>query len=118
MSKKILIVDDNATNRKLLETILKNKGGHEVLEAENGLDALNKLTPDVDVVLLDLVMPLMGGLEFLEALPSKKPECMNIPIVVLTTDDSKKAEALNKGAKEVLIKPINPTLLLDKVSTY
>jgi len=117
MSKKILIVDDDATNRKLLEAILK-RGNHEVIEAENGIDALNKLTPDVDIILLDLVMPLMGGLEFLEVLPSKKPECMNIPVLVLTTDDSKKVEALNKGAKEVLIKPINPTLLLDKVSSY
>jgi len=117
MSKKILIVDDDATNRKLLEAILK-RGNHEVIEAENGIEALNKLTPDIDIILLDLVMPLMGGLEFLEVLPSKKPECMNIPILVLTTDDSKKVEALNKGAKEVLIKPVNPTLLLDKVSTY
>jgi len=117
MSKKILIVDDDATNRKLLEAILK-RGNHEVIEAENGIEALNKLTPDVDIILLDLVMPLMGGLEFLEVLPSKKPECMNIPVIVLTTDDSKKVEALNKGAKEVLIKPVNPTLLLDKVSSY
>jgi len=117
MSKKILIVDDDATNRKLLMAILK-RGGHEIIEAENGVDALSKLTPDIDIILLDLMMPLMNGLEFLEVLPSKKPECMNIPVLVLTTDDSKKVEALNKGAKEVLIKPVNPTLLLDKVSSY
>jgi two-component system chemotaxis response regulator CheY len=117
MSKKILIVDDDATNRKLLSTILK-KGNYEIIEAENGLDALNKISPDINVVLLDLIMPLMGGLEFLEILPSKKPECINIPIIVLTTDDSKKTEALNKGAKEVLIKPVNPILLLDKIASY
>jgi CheY-like chemotaxis protein len=117
MSKKLLIVDDDATNRKLLSTILK-KGNYEIIEAENGIDALNKLTPDINLILLDLIMPLMGGLEFLEVLPSKKPEYINIPIIVLTTDDSKKHEALNKGAKEVLIKPINPTLLLDKVASY
>jgi CheY-like chemotaxis protein len=117
MSNKILIVDDDATNRKLLATILK-KGGYETVEAENGIDALNKLTPDIKIILLDLLMPLMGGLEFLEVLPSKKPELMNIPILVLTTDDSKKTKALRKGAKEVIIKPINPTLLLDKVSSY
>jgi two-component system chemotaxis response regulator CheY/putative two-component system response regulator len=117
MSKKILIVDDDATNRKLLATILK-KGNYEIIEAENGIDALNKLTPDTDLILLDLIMPLMGGLEFLEVLPSKKPEYMNIPIIVLTTDDSKKGEALNKGAKEVIIKPINPTTILDTVSAY
>jgi CheY-like chemotaxis protein len=117
MSKKILIVDDDATNRKLLTTILK-KGDYEIIEAENGVEALNKLTPDINIILLDLIMPIMGGLEFLEALPSKKPECMNVPIIVLTTDDSKRVEALNKGAKEVLIKPINPTILLDKLAMY
>ena len=117
MSKKILIVDDNATNRKLLMAILK-RGGYEIIEAENGVDALSKLTPDVNLILLDLVMPLMGGLKFLEVLPSEKPECMNIPIIVLTTDDSKRTEAINKGAREVIIKPVNPTLLLDKVSAY
>ncbi|WP_024791427.1 MULTISPECIES: response regulator [unclassified Lebetimonas] len=117
MAKKILIVDDDATNRKLLEAILK-KGDYEIIEAENGIDALNKLTPDIDIILLDLVMPLMGGLDFLEILPSKKPECMNIPVIVLTTDDSKRVEALNKGAKEVIIKPINPSILLDKIASY
>ncbi|WP_024787880.1 MULTISPECIES: response regulator [unclassified Lebetimonas] len=117
MAKKILIVDDDATNRKLLEAILK-KGDYEIIEAENGIDALNKLTPDIDIILLDLVMPLMGGLDFLEILPSKKPEYMNIPVIVLTTDDSKRVEALNKGAKEVIIKPINPSILLDKIASY
>jgi CheY-like chemotaxis protein len=117
MAKKILMVDDDATNRKLLEVILK-KGDYEIIEAENGIDALNKLTPDIDIILLDLIMPLMGGLDFLEILPSKKPECMNIPVIVLTTDDSKRVEALNKGAKEVIIKPINPSILLDKIASY
>jgi len=117
MAKKILIVDDDSTNRKLLATILK-KGNYEIIEAENGIEALNKLTPDVDLILLDLIMPLMGGIEFLKILPSKKPECINIPVIVLTTDDSKKTEAINHGAKEVMIKPINPALLLDKINSY
>ena len=116
--KKILIVDDDTTNRKLLQTILATKGGYEVIEAENGVDALEKLTPDVSLVLLDLIMPVMNGIQFLQRFKIEKPECSNIPILVLTTDDSKKQEALSAGAQEVIIKPINPVQLLEKVAAY
>jgi len=116
--KKILIVDDDTTNRKLLQTILATKGGYEVIEAENGVDALEKLTPDVSLVLLDLIMPVMNGIQFLQRFKIEKPECSNIPILVLTTDDSKKQEALSAGAQEVIIKPINPVQLLEKVASY
>jgi CheY-like chemotaxis protein len=116
--KKILIVDDDTTNRKLLQTILATKGGYEVIEAENGIEALEKLTPDVSLVLLDLIMPVMNGIQFLQRFKIEKPECSNIPILVLTTDDSKKQEALNAGAQEVIIKPINPVQLLEKVAAY
>jgi two-component system chemotaxis response regulator CheY/putative two-component system response regulator len=116
--KKILIVDDDTTNRKLLQTILATKGGYEVIEAENGVDALEKLTPDVSLVLLDLIMPVMNGIQFLQRFKIEKPECSNIPVLVLTTDDSKKQEALNAGAQEVIIKPINPAQLLEKVANH
>jgi len=116
--KKILIVDDDTTNRKLLQTILATKGGYEVIEAENGVDALEKLTPDVSLVLLDLIMPVMNGIQFLQRFKIEKPECSNIPVLVLTTDDSKKQEALNAGAQEVIIKPINPVQLLEKVANH
>jgi CheY-like chemotaxis protein len=116
--KKILIVDDDTTNRKLLQTILSVKGGYEVIEAENGVEALEKLTPDVSIVLLDLIMPVMDGIQFLQRFRIEKPECSNIPVLVLTTDDSKKQEALNAGAQEVIIKPINPVQILEKVANY
>jgi CheY-like chemotaxis protein len=117
MAKKILIVDDDAINRKLLSVTLK-KAGYEVIEAENGVDALSKITPDISLVLLDLVMPIMNGIEFMNALRTDKPECLNVPIVVLTTDDSKKEEAKLAGAREVLIKPISPIELPDRISSY
>jgi len=116
--KKILIVDDDTTNRKLLQTILSVKGGYEVIEAENGVEALEKLTPDVSIVLLDLIMPVMDGISFLQRFKIEKPECANIPVLVLTTDDTKKKEALNAGAREVIIKPINPIEILEKISNY
>jgi len=116
-NKKILIVDDDSINRKLLKTIL-SKGGYEVLEAENGVEALSKVSSDISLILLDLKMPVMDGIEFMNALKMKKPECLDVPIIVLTTDDSKKEEAKLAGAKEVLIKPISPIELPDKIAAY
>jgi len=116
--KKILIVDDDATNRKLLKTILAAQGGYEVLEADNGLEALELLSPDIGVIFLDIIMPLVDGIKFLEILRTEKKEFSNIPVVILTTDDTKKQEALNAGAKEVIIKPINPIEILEKASFY
>jgi CheY-like chemotaxis protein len=117
MSKKILIVDDDSINRKLLTTILA-KSGYEVIEAENGVEALSKLSPDISLILLDLKMPVMDGIEFMKVLKREKPECLEVPIIVLTTDDSKKEEAKLEGAREVLIKPISPVELPDKIATY
>jgi two-component system chemotaxis response regulator CheY/putative two-component system response regulator len=117
MKKKILIIDDDATNRKLLKTILTMKG-YEVIEAENGIEGLNALSSDVSIVLLDLIMPLMDGIKFLDVIRSEKQEFSNIPVLVLTTDDSKKNEALAAGAKEVIIKPINPVEILEKIEAY
>ncbi len=117
MSKKILIVDDDSINRKLLTTILA-KSGYEVIEAENGVEALSKVSPDISLILLDLKMPVMDGIEFMKVLKREKPECLEVPIIVLTTDDSKKEEAKLEGAREVLIKPISPVELPDKIASY
>ncbi len=116
-NKKILIVDDDAINRKLLSVTLK-KIGYEVIEAENGVEALSKITPEVSLVLLDLKMPVMDGIQFMQALKNEKPECVNIPIIVLTTDDEKKEDARLAGAQEVIIKPISPIELPDKIASY
>ncbi|WP_457561358.1 response regulator [Caminibacter sp.] len=115
--KKILIIDDDMTNRKLLKTILTMKG-YEVLEAQNGIEGLELLDKDVGIIFLDLIMPLMDGIKFLEVLRTEKQEYSNIPVIVLTTDDSKKTQALTAGAKEVIIKPINPTEIMEKVLSY
>jgi two-component system chemotaxis response regulator CheY/putative two-component system response regulator len=116
--KTILVIDDDATNRKLMETILKNKGGYEVIEASNGLEGLDKLNPDISLIFLDLIMPVIDGIKFLEIIKTEKPEFANIPVIVLTTDDSKKQQALQAGAKEVIIKPVNPVDILEKVVAY
>lgn len=116
--KKILIVDDDVTNRKFLNIVLSKKPDIEVIEAENGSDALDKLTKDISVILLDIYMPIMDGIKFLQNLKMEKPELTGIPVIVLSTDDTKKQEALSWGAADFLVKPVNPITLWEKVSKY
>lgn len=116
-TKKVLVVDDDATNRKLLNIVLKKKN-IGVIEAVNGSDALNKLNSDISIILLDIFMPVMNGIDFMKNLRTTKPEFTNIPIIVLSTDETQKDEALSWGATDFLTKPINPVDLLDKISKY
>ena len=116
--KKILIVDDDATNRKFLSIVLSKKENVEVIEADNGSDAMEKLSDDISVILLDIYMPIMDGIKFLQNLKIEKPEFANIPIIVLSTDDTKKQEALSWGAVDFLVKPVNPITLWEKISKY
>jgi len=106
MAKTILIVDDDMINRKLVNVLVK-KMGYNTIEAENGMEALNIIKEgSIDMVLLDIFMPVMNGIDLLKIL-KKDDNLKNIPVAVLTTDDTKKVEALEIGATQVLIKPIN-----------
>ena len=115
MAKKVLIVDDDMINRKLISKTIERKG-YLPIEATNGIEALTILKTEdkIDLILLDIVMPVMNGIEFLQEI-RKQPEYLSIPIIVLTTDDSKKNEVLNLGAKDIMIKPINPIQLIEKI---
>lgn len=105
---RILAVDDDAINLKVLEVMLKKYGKlEELVKASNGLEALNVLDErnDIDLILLDIVMPVMNGLEFLDNLHARD-SISHIPVIVLTTDETAKHEALNKGAYDFMTKPI------------
>jgi two-component system chemotaxis response regulator CheY/putative two-component system response regulator len=116
MSLKALVVDDDTVNRKLLSSILKKKG-IEVLEASNGAEAIKYLSHGVDIILLDIIMPIMNGIDFIGVVRGDE-DYKNIPILVLTTDDTKKQEALAAGANDFIIKPISPVALLEKIEQY
>lgn len=117
MPKKILVVDDDPINRKLIVKILSKKG-FDAVEAGNGVEAFSILEKEsFDIVLLDIVMPVMDGIEFLKEI-KLKPEYLNLPIIILTTDDTKKVEALNLGANDIIIKPISPVTLLETIEKY
>jgi two-component system, chemotaxis family, chemotaxis protein CheY len=113
MSKKIMTVDDSASVRQMVSFTLKG-AGYEVSEAEDGRDALTKLAgAGVQMVITDLNMPNMNGLELIKALRAK-PECKFMPIVFLTTESQaeKKTEAKAAGATGWIVKPFKPEQLL------
>ncbi|NPA73953.1 MAG: response regulator [Epsilonproteobacteria bacterium] len=119
MKKKlnILSVDDDFINLKLVGSILKrNENVNKVVEASNGLEALEQLkkNDDINLILLDLVMPVMDGLKFLDSIGTEE-KYKNIPIIVLTTDETKKYESFEKGVYDFIVKPVREHVLNEKI---
>jgi len=115
----VLAVDDDMINLKLLKSMLKKSGKViEVIEAKNGSDAIGvlKSRDDIDIILLDIIMPIMGGIDMLKVVRADD-NLRQLPIIVLTTDETKKAEALECGANGFLMKPIRNDDLLKKMAT-
>ena len=109
--KKALSIDDSATVRNLVKMTLQGLG-FEVDEASNGKDALQKVKSNkYDVVLCDINMPVMNGLEFLREF--KKLD-KRTPVLMLTTETelNKKQEAKSLGATGWIVKPFNPNDLI------
>jgi len=116
MSKKILTVDDSPSVRKMVEFTLKSKG--VVMEAAgDGQEALDLLARDrFDAIILDINMPRMNGLEFLEKIRADEAWAA-IPVIMLTTEgqDGDKDKAMAFGATAYIIKPFKPSELLNLV---
>jgi two-component system, chemotaxis family, chemotaxis protein CheY len=113
MSKTILSVDDSASIRQMI-TFTLQKEGYAVLEAVDGKDALGKMnSAAVDMVLTDLNMPNMDGIELIRELRGKA-EYKYTPIVMLTTESSmnKKDEGRQAGATGWIVKPFKPEQLI------
>lgn len=118
MSKiKVLAVDDDLINLKLLKSmLLKCPEVAEVIEAKNGADAIDilKAQDDIGLILLDIIMPVMGGIEVLKIVRADS-HFKNIPIIVLTTDETKKGEALECGANDFVMKPVRAEAVAEKI---
>ncbi len=114
----VLAVDDDLINLKLLKSMLLKTGKvKEVIEAKNGSDAIGvlKSRDDIDLILLDIIMPIMNGIEVLKVVRADD-SLRQLPIIVLTTDETKKAEALDYGANGFLTKPIRNDELIRQMS--
>ena len=112
MAYNILIVDDSKSMRNVIKKILKISGLDlgEVLEAGNGQEALEQLKEHwIDLVLSDVHMPVMDGIEFLRRL-STHEDFHDIPVVLVTTESNEERlqEALSLGARGYLRKPFQP----------
>jgi diguanylate cyclase (GGDEF)-like protein len=117
MSIKVLIVDDNAGVRRMIRTHLDIAGGYEAHEAENGEQCL-KMAAEVrpDVILLDIMMPVMDGMEACRRLRDD-PFTASIYIIMLTAKAKveDRVEGLDTGADDYLAKPFAPDELLARI---
>jgi DNA-binding response OmpR family regulator len=113
MKKRILVVDDEPRMRRFVRMNLDLEG-YEVLEAENGLVALQKVRDDMpDLVLLDVAMPEMDGFETLERIR----EVSAVPVIMLTVknDEADRIRGLDLGADDYVTKPFSPRELLSRI---
>jgi two-component system chemotaxis response regulator CheY len=114
-----MVVDDDKTTRKILGLYLKG-GGHEAVFAENGLDAIEKLAVnDVDLILTDLNMPFMDGIELTRTLKTDT-SFKEIPVIMITTenDEAEKGKAIAAGANGYMVKPVSADTLNKTVGNF
>ncbi|PZE22357.1 HAMP domain-containing protein [Paenibacillus xerothermodurans] len=119
-TKKVLVVDDDIRNIFALTTILE-RHGMKVIAAENGHDAITILeqTPDIKIVLMDIMMPVMDGYETTRAI-REKPEFKDLPIIALTAKAMKgdREQCLEAGASDYITKPVNSAQLLSMIRNW
>lgn len=112
---KVLIVEDSPTMRQLIAFALKRIRGIKIVEANDGVDGLKKLSSDkFDLILSDINMPIMDGLK-LVSLVRRDPNFKDVPIVIITTEGASedRERALSLGANDYITKPIQTTQILD-----
>jgi putative two-component system response regulator len=116
----VLVVDDDIINRKLMAAMLKKQPFIDsIFEASNGQEAIETMraNPDaIGLVLLDIIMPIMDGITVLQLMEAD-PNLKHIPVIVLTTDETKKSEALNSGANDFISKPVREMDIIPKIQT-
>lgn len=114
-----LIVDDSSVMRKIVERSLRQAGLElsQVFEAGNGAEALSVLMENrVGLILCDINMPIMDGLEFIKALATVE-QAKGVPVVMITTEGSEAhvVQALNAGARGYIRKPFTPDQVKESI---
>jgi two-component system chemotaxis response regulator CheY len=112
--QRILIVEDSPTMRQLLVFALRRLKEVDIVEAEDGMDGLRKVSGDhFDLALIDINMPVMDGLKLISLIRGEE-NLSSIPIVVITTEGANedRERALSLGANEYLTKPIQANQVL------
>jgi len=118
-SIRVLVVDDALYIRELISLILRNEG-YEVIKAANGKEALNALNgTNIDMLITDLNMPEMNGIELVESLRDM-PDFKSIPVLMVTSEnqESIRKKAAHAGVNVWMLKPFIPKHLVDAVKKY
>ena len=116
--KRILVVDDSATERHMLKDLL-TKAGYDVLSSESGEDAIAKArVMKPDLILMDVVMPGLNGFQATRAI-SRDPETKSIPVIMCTSksQETDKIWGLRQGARDYVVKPVDREVLLAKIAS-
>ncbi len=112
----ILIVDDQEVNRLILEVVLQDQ--YQIMMAENGRQAYDIVTSQkVDLILLDLVMPVMDGFELLRLLHAKA-DFEYVPVILITSEATEQNlyKGVDYGITDMIVKPFDPTQVLERVA--
>lgn len=116
MAKTIMVVDDSSSVRQVVGMALRG-AGYEVMEGRDGQDALSQLTGrKVHLIISDVNMPNMDGISFVRKL-KQEPQFKFTPVMMLTTEseDDKKRQGQEAGAKAWMVKPFQPPQMLGAV---
>ena len=117
--KKILVVEDSSTIRKVISVTL-SQSGYEIMEAGDGLEALSKLNESSpDLVLLDIILPKMDGYKILSII-KENPDFCDIPVIMLTSKDGilNKVKGKMAGSAAYLTKPFDPSQLVETIERH
>ncbi len=117
MSKKVLVIDDSVSMRKVVAMVL-SRDGHTVVESADGAEALERLKQEkVNLIICDVNMPKMDGITFLKHL-RQEPGSREVPVVMLTTESQGRLREMGAeaGARAWILKPFQPEQLLEVVT--
>jgi len=118
-SRRFLVVDDFSTMRRIVSGLLRELGGENIVEAEDGMDALSRLgKAPVDFIISDWNMPKLTGLELLKAVRADG-QLAGIPFMLITAEARKDniLDAARAGADGYIVKPFTSSVLGDKIRT-
>lgn len=114
---KILVVDDSPTELFFVSDLL-TRNGYTVTTAQNGEEAISKIKLDKpELIVMDVIMPGQNGFQVTRSI-TKDPETSGIPVIMCTSknQETDKIWALRQGAKDYVVKPVNPDELLSKIA--
>ena len=117
--QKILLVDDSKTELHVLSELL-TKRGFKVRTAENGEEALKRLHEErPDLILMDVVMPGQNGFQLTRTI-TRDPEFAGVPVIICTSknQETDRVWGMRQGARDYVVKPVNPEELLAKIKAF